>query len=56
MTVKELQEKYPRISWLQFLNAVLSGALVLKETDYVSIRSERYLIDLEILLLKTNKR
>ncbi|XP_045474805.1 neprilysin-2-like isoform X2 [Harmonia axyridis] len=56
MTLKAFQDKYPRISWLQFLNAVLSDALVLKETDLISIRSERYLIDLEILLLNTKKR
>ncbi|XP_044746106.1 neprilysin-2-like isoform X2 [Coccinella septempunctata] len=55
MTVKQLQDKYPRISWLQFLNAVLSDALVLKESDTISLRSERYLIDLEILLLNTKK-
>ncbi|KAK9875326.1 hypothetical protein WA026_007724 [Henosepilachna vigintioctopunctata] len=56
MTIHQLQEKFPITTWLQFLNSLLSGVAVLNETSIISIRSEQFMKDLDLLILKTTKR
>lgn len=57
MTIRELQEKYPSIKWLEFVNNVLAftdrGMTI---NDSVVISVPQYISELEKLLQKTSKR
>ncbi|KAL3285781.1 hypothetical protein HHI36_000305 [Cryptolaemus montrouzieri] len=56
LRIHKWQQIFPRISWVQLINNVLSDVVSMKETDVLTIVSEQYLRDLEVLLLKTQKR
>lgn len=57
MTIRELQEMYPSIKWLEFINNVLAftdrGMTI---SDSVVINVPQYISELEKLLQKTSKR
>lgn len=57
MTVNELQQKYPAIYWLEYLNniLILPESQVTSKTE-VSVHSPRYIAAIDDILQRTSKR
>lgn len=56
MTVKTLQEKYPSIPWLTYINTLLAPHVIIGEDEMAIVNVPKYISDLEELLGKTPKR
>ncbi|KAF2888363.1 hypothetical protein ILUMI_17810, partial [Ignelater luminosus] len=57
MTIKELQERYTTIPWLEYINNILSVPnLEVTADEVVDVGVPKYIYDLEILLAQTEKR
>ena len=57
MTVTELQEKFPSINWVEYLNNIFAiPNIKITENDMVDVGMPKYVTDLEALLKKTPKR
>ncbi|XP_045509587.1 neprilysin-2 [Colias croceus] len=56
MTIAELQEKYPKIPWLSYVNRLLAPHIEVGLDEIVIVDVPKYFSDLEILLEKTPKR
>lgn len=57
MTVEELQETYPFIPWLEYLNNVLDiPDIEINEDEVVNVAEPKYLNELSSLLRKTPKK
>lgn len=57
MTVKELQERYVTIPWLEYINKILSVPNIeITADEVVDVGVPKYIYDLEILLHQTGKR
>lgn len=55
LSIAELQEKYPYVQWLEYVND-LTFPYILNENDLVCIENPTYLHAVENLLTKTPKR
>ena len=56
MTIKELQNKYPYLQWLKYLNGILEPYVNLSEDEIVNVRVPSFFEELGNLLAKTPKR
>ncbi|CAH4038346.1 neprilysin-2 isoform X2 [Pieris brassicae] len=56
MTIAELQEKFPKIPWLTYVNKLLAPHVQVSLDEIAIVNVPKYLTDLEILLEKTPKR
>lgn len=56
MTVKELNKKYPSISWKEYLNQNLPSNIKIDENEFVTVLTPKYIENLEKLINKTPKR
>ncbi|KAF2899680.1 hypothetical protein ILUMI_06498, partial [Ignelater luminosus] len=56
MTIKELQEKFPKIPWLNYINGILHSEIKLRENDTVLVLVPSYFSSLEKLIENTPKR
>lgn len=55
MTIRELQIRYPDISWLKYISRLLNGVTV-TEDEVIILQSPNYLNGLLKLLKETPKR
>lgn len=55
-TVKQLQEAYPYVDWLDYINALLPKGLVIDETEIINVSVLSFMDDLGKLLATTPKR
>lgn len=55
-TIKEVQEKYGYIEWLDYINALLPPNLQVKETEQIIISVPTFFTELEHVLKATPKR
>lgn len=57
MAVSDLQEKYPLVPWVEYINTILSiRDLKISKDEIVIISVPKYISDLDSLLSKTPKR
>lgn len=56
MTVREIQEKYPYIQWLDYLNALLPSPLSVDENEIVIVMTPDFFAKLGTLLNETPAR
>lgn len=56
MTVAELQQKFPRIPWLTYINRLLAPHVQIGLDEVAIVNVPKYISDLEDLLEKTPKR
>ncbi|XP_072930429.1 neprilysin-2 [Epargyreus clarus] len=56
MTISELQQKFPRIPWLLYINRLLSPHVKVDVDEIAIVNVPQYIKDLEDLLEKTPKR
>ncbi|CAG4955091.1 unnamed protein product [Colias eurytheme] len=56
MTIAQLQEKYPKIPWLSYVNRLLAPHIEVGLDEIVIVDVPKYFSDLEILLENTPKR
>lgn len=56
MTIKELQQNFKTIDWLDYINSLLPSKLQLVESDMVVVAVPEYLKNVQELLQKTSKR
>ncbi|OWR48508.1 zinc metalloprotease [Danaus plexippus plexippus] len=56
MTIAELQQKFPRIPWLAYINRLLSPHVQVGLDEVTIVNVPKYITDLEDLLEKTPKR
>lgn len=55
MTIGELQQRYPTINWLRYINTIIDGTRV-NENEIIILQSPNYIAALEKLLCNTPKR
>lgn len=56
MTIKDLQEKYPYVEWLDYINALLPKKLVVDENEEINVSVPPFMEQLGELLKRTEKR
>lgn len=56
MSISELQEKYPSVPWLEYINKLLHPVTTVNEDEIVIVNVLSYLSDFEELIAKTPKR
>lgn len=56
MTVGELQEKYPTIPWLEYINTLLHPVTAVDENEVVIVNVLSYLSEFEELIANTPKK
>lgn len=54
--MKEVQQKYPYIQWVEYVNALLPQPLSVDEDEVIAVRAPSYFENLEQLLQETTKR
>ncbi|KAM7362049.1 M13 family metallopeptidase neprilysin 2 isoform 2-T2 [Cochliomyia hominivorax] len=55
-TIKQLQETYPYVQWLDYINALLPEGLKVTEDEVINLSVPSFFEDLGKLLERTNKR
>lgn len=55
-TIKQLQETYPYVQWLDYINALLPDGLVVDENEPINLSVPSFFDDLAKLLARTPKR
>ncbi|XP_065355214.1 neprilysin-2 isoform X2 [Calliphora vicina] len=55
-TIKQLQEAYPYVQWLDYINALLPEGLKVDENEMINLSVPSFFEDLEKLLKRTDKR
>ena len=55
-TVKQLQETYPYVQWIDYINTKLPGELIVDENEPINLSEPSFFDDLGPLLAKTSKR
>lgn len=55
-TIKQLQDAYPYVQWLDYINALLPVDLKVDETEMINLSVPSFFEDLGKLLQRTNKR
>ena len=55
-TIKGLQEKYPYLEWLDYINALLPTNLKVDENEQVIVTVPSFFAELEKILKETPKR
>lgn len=55
-SIKQLQDTYPYVQWLDYINALLPEELVVDETEIINLSVPSFFDDLGKLLARTNKR
>ncbi|XP_068624947.1 neprilysin-2 [Battus philenor] len=56
MTIGELQQRFPKIPWLKYINRLLAPHITVGLEEITVVNVPSYLSDLEVLLEKTPKR
>lgn len=56
MTITEIQQKFPSIPWLEYINTILAPSNQINETERLIINTPTYISSLEKLLSVTPKR
>ncbi|XP_026318121.1 neprilysin-2 [Hyposmocoma kahamanoa] len=56
MTIAELQQKFPKIPWFNYINRLLAPHVKVDMNEIAIVNVPKYISDLEILLEKTPKR
>lgn len=56
LTIEEVQQKFPYINWLEFINGLMPERAQVTKDDIISITSIEYLRNLEKLLKATPRR
>ncbi|KAI8129853.1 hypothetical protein FF38_13123 [Lucilia cuprina] len=55
-TIKQLQQDYPYVQWLDYINALLPEGLQVDEDEVINLSVPSFFEDLDKLLKRTNKR
>ncbi|XP_037942107.1 neprilysin-2-like isoform X3 [Teleopsis dalmanni] len=55
-TIKQIQEAYPYVQWLDYINALLPDGLTVEEDESINLTVPSFFDDLADLLAKTPKR
>lgn len=55
-TIKEVQEAYPYVQWLDYINALLPEKLMVDENEVINLSVPSFMEDLGKLLKRTDKR
>lgn len=55
-TVRELQQMYPYVQWVDYINAILPAPLSIDENEIIVIGAQSYFDNLDTLLRNTPKR
>ncbi|NP_001036959.1 neutral endopeptidase 24.11 [Bombyx mori] len=56
MTIAELQQKFPKVPWLEYINRLLAPHITVDVNELTIVSVPKYITDLEALLEKTPKR
>lgn len=56
MTIKEIQEKYSYVNWLNYINSLYNGHLTVDENEIIIVAVPSYLEKLGEILDSTPKR
>lgn len=56
MTIREMQEQFPSIPWVEYINTLLAPDMTIDENEVVIVSVPNYIKDFEVLISKTPKR
>lgn len=56
MTVSQMQQNFPHIQWMDYINKILNGAEKVTQNDVILVGVPKYLHGLQELLRTTPKR
>lgn len=56
MTIKEMQQRFPSIPWVEYINTLLAPDMTVDENEVVIVSVPNYIKDFEVLISKTPKR
>lgn len=56
MTVAQMQQNFPHIQWMDYINKILNGAERVAQNDVILVGVPKYLNGLQELLRATPKR
>lgn len=56
MTVEQLQQKFPSIPWLQYINNLLAPDVQISKDEVVIVSVPKYITDFEALISRVPKR
>lgn len=56
MTIRELQDKYPQMNWLEYMNTLLAPDNHIDEDEIVIVNVPSYISEFMTLIEKTPKR
>lgn len=56
MTIREMQQKFPSIPWVEYINTLLAPDMSIDEDEVVIVSVPNYIKAFEALISKTPKR
>lgn len=56
MTIAQMQEKYPSIPWMEYINTLLKPITTVDDNEVVIVNVLSYISDFEKLIARTPKR
>ncbi|KAL1513422.1 hypothetical protein ABEB36_002838 [Hypothenemus hampei] len=56
MTIREMQQKFPSVPWLEYINTLLSPDIRVTEDEIIVVSIPKYITDFEALIARTPKR
>lgn len=56
MTIREMQQRFPSIPWVEYINNLLAPHMRIDENEVVIVSVPSYIKEFEVLISKTPKR